>query len=271
MAGMADSDNPVTGPEDFSTDAGELQVGYKFLKSVGDETLPMEASEIVEFVNENSENLFGEAVHVFTARSQQKTKAGKKSRRPFIELRCSQGFDSNKYKEKKPALVGSRLTCSKKVGNCSFQVRIHKGTVKKKNAMVRKLSQEEEWKTALSSHPQFNEQRVLELKECMLRPSLSCEPLLLTCPLRRCGHPACVGSYVLQWRAFGPLQYREEVAQQTRNKRHGTNGWRWDFPRKNGTNCVPIACQERGRRHLHCAASRECFEFPFALEAQDSA
>ena len=63
---MADSDNPVTGPEDFSTDAGELQVGYKFLKSVGDETLPMEASEIVEFVNENSENLFGEAVHVFT-------------------------------------------------------------------------------------------------------------------------------------------------------------------------------------------------------------
>ena len=70
MAGMADSDNPVTGPEDFSTDAGELQVGYKFLKSVGDETLPMEASEIVEFVNENSENLFGEAVHVFTARSQ---------------------------------------------------------------------------------------------------------------------------------------------------------------------------------------------------------
>ena len=105
MAGMADSDNPVTGPEDFSTDAGELQVGYKFLKSVGDETLPMEASEIVEFVNENSENLFGEAVHVFTARSQQKTIYG---RRQFIELRCCQGFDSNKYKEKKPALVGSR-------------------------------------------------------------------------------------------------------------------------------------------------------------------
>ena len=36
MAGMADSDNPVTGPDDFCTNNGELQVGYKFFKSVGD-------------------------------------------------------------------------------------------------------------------------------------------------------------------------------------------------------------------------------------------
>ena len=77
MAGMSDSENPVTGPEGFSTDAGELQVGYEFVKSIGDATLPMEFSEIGKFVNDNSERLFGEPLKVFISRSQQKSKVGK--------------------------------------------------------------------------------------------------------------------------------------------------------------------------------------------------
>jgi len=209
MAGMADSENPVTGPEDFSTDAGELVVGYKFVKSVGDMTVRLEMKEIVAYVNENSERLFGEALKVFVNRSSSKATVG---RRAYIELRCSNGYDHHKYK--KPAsggLVRPRLTYTIKGGRCSFQVRIKRGTTREKNNMVKRLLRESAWKTAKKSNRHFDEQKLVELRECMLRPSLFCEPfLLLTFPLRRCGDPACVGSLVFHRRAFGPLQEQEE-------------------------------------------------------------